>query len=173
MSWWAEMRHSLVILILSLCLGGCGYRLPNAAVTPELSGKTVRIALFGNRTFKPNIEGILTNKLIDEFSLHSGTFVVSGDSDFIITGEILSYGASAASYSAADIVREYRATMTVEAVLRRKETQQIIWKGSVSETQIYPANTNVAFQQNSEEAALRELARAVAQKLYHHIAQGF
>lgn len=167
------MYRIIGIILLLLSLFGCGYRLPHEAVSSDLAGKSVRVAIFGNRTFRPNLEAVVTNRIIDEFAQHPGLRVVSGDADLVLNGEVISYSNVPVSYSAADIVREYRAGVTVEATLRRSDSQKIVWKGNVSATQTYPANLTIAFQQNSEEAAVQELARVLAQKLYVEISEDF
>ena len=63
--------------------------------------------------------------------------------------------------------------ITVEPVLTERETHKVIWKGVLSWGQDYPANTNVALQQNSEDAAIREICRKLSQQIYQKIGERF
>lgn len=175
---WHEVRvrasFTLCLLFVALSLlNGCGYRLPSQTAKPAVAGSTIGIALFANRSFRPNLESVLTNELVDEFAKRSVFTVVPGEGDLSLNGAILSYGTSAVSYSGTDTVREYRAAMTVEATLRRSASQQVLWKGTLSWSQDFPANTNIALQQNNEEAAIQEISRKIARQLYIKITEDF
>jgi len=163
-------------LLLILCwLAGCGYHLPSVAgQSGQAAVKTLNIPIFANKTFKTNLEAQLVNSLVDEFSLRRNYRVISGqDADLTLSGTVLSYGITAISYTAADTVREYRATVTAEAVLRQTNTQKVLWKGIVSWSQDYPVNEVIALQQNSEEAAIREISRRLAQQIYLRVVDDF
>lgn len=150
--------------------------------------------MFSNKSYRANVGAILTASLVEEFARRSGGKVVGEDgADLLLTGTVLSYTSSADAYSANDRVKEYRATINVEATLTEKRTRNVVWKGTVSWSQDYPARykvvsrrklvflnitgavqqTNVALQQNSEEAAIREICSKLAQQLYERISAGF
>jgi outer membrane lipopolysaccharide assembly protein LptE/RlpB len=106
--------------------------------------------------------------------------VVAEDAaELLLTGTIVTYATTPLSYTSADQVREYRATMTVDATLTEKRTQKILWKGTLSASQDYPANINLAqqnrisLQQDSEEAALQEISRKIAQQLFQKMSENF
>ncbi len=163
-------------LLLTLgWLAGCGYHLPSTAGQSDQDAvKTLNIPIFANKTFKTNLEALLVNSLVDEFSLRRNFRVISRqDADLTLSGTVLSYGTAAVSYTALDTVREYRAMVTVEAVLRQTNTQKVLWKGVVSWSQDYPVNADIALQQNSEEAALREISRRLAQQIYLRVVDDF
>lgn len=171
--------------IAFLLLNGCGYHLTGIQGLPAaVAGKTIAIAVFANKSYRANVGAMLTESLVDETARRSGGLVVPEESaDLVLDGTVLGYTTSAVSYSAADTVKEYRAVMTVEATLAEKGTRKVIWKGILSWSQDYPANTNfavqqngvdtIAVQQNSEEAAIREICQKVALQLYQKISQGF
>jgi outer membrane lipopolysaccharide assembly protein LptE/RlpB len=167
----------LFLLLLALCslLPGCGYR-PIARDSESRfgEGKTVSIPLFANKTYRPNLENILLNNLVDEFSRRRGLRIVEKEaSDYTLSGDLLSYDKNAVSYTGKDIVKEYTAVMSLTATLRKNSTQRIVWRGTLSWSQDFPASSDIAFQQNSEDAAVQEICRRLAQQLYLKISEDF
>lgn len=177
------MFRIIIIIAVSaaLLIAGCGYRLTGSMEAHSLiTGKTIAIPMWRSKIFRPYLESVLTGSLVDEFALRSGGMVVAEESaDLVLTGAIISYTTVAASYTQADQVREYRATMTVDSTLTERRSQKVLWKGSISSSQDYPASIDVtapnriALQQNSEEAALREISRKLAQQLYQRVTENF
>jgi outer membrane lipopolysaccharide assembly protein LptE/RlpB len=137
------------------------------------AGKTVKVAIFGNRTFKANLEAIVTNRVIEEMSIRHGVSIVNGDSDLVLSGDVITYRTDVVSYTGDDLVREYRGSMTVEAQLREVATQKLLWKGTFTESEIYPTNPNLALQQNAQDAAIREITRKLAQRIFLDVTRDF
>lgn len=169
-------------LAASYLLNGCGYHLTSETQTPSLTaGKTIAIPMWRSKSYRPNLEAILTGSLVDEFALRSGGKVVADEdaAELLLTGTIVTYATIPVSYTAADQVREYRTTMTVEATLAEKRSQKVLWKGTLSASQDYPAYINlaqqnrIALQQDSENAALREISRKIAQQLFQKMSDNF
>lgn len=164
-----------IFLMICLLLTGCGYHLSaTSGLPPAVAGKNLAIPMFTNKSYRANVGAALTESLVDEFARRSGGKVMSEESaDLVLNGTVLTYATSPISYSADDKVREYRAVMTVESTLIVRNTHAVIWKGVLSWGQDYPANSDVGLQQNSEEAAIREICRKVAQQVYQKISEGF
>jgi outer membrane lipopolysaccharide assembly protein LptE/RlpB len=162
-------------------MGGCGYRLTGEAQTPSLlAGKTIAIPMWRSKSYRPNLEAILTGSLVDEFALRSGGMVVAEDAaELLLTGTIVTYATDAVAFTATDQIREYRATITVDATLAEKRSQKVLWKGAISASQDYQAINDptllnrLALQQNSEDAALREISRKIAQQLFQRMSENF
>jgi outer membrane lipopolysaccharide assembly protein LptE/RlpB len=159
----------------SFLLGGCGYRLTSHPdLVSPVSGRKVAVEVFVNKSYRSNLGAIMAGSLAETFATRGGGKVVSVDeADLVLTGTVLGYSNNPASYTAADTVKEYRALVTVEAVLTEKLTRRVIWKGNLSWFQDYPVNAVVALQQNSEEAAIREACDRLSQQLYERVASGF
>ena len=166
------LRYMLVGCSL---LAGCGYQLAGHVGDSRLvAGKRIAIPVFASKSYRPNLEAVLTASLVDEAARRSGGLVVGeSEAELLLTGTILSYNTLPVSYSAADTVRTYRTTIVVEAVLMEKGSRKTLWKGVESQSQDYPANPAIALQQNSEEAAIREVCRKLAEQLYQKITQDF
>jgi outer membrane lipopolysaccharide assembly protein LptE/RlpB len=168
-------------LAVSCFLNGCGYHLTGGTNTSSLiAGKTIAIPMCHSKSYRPNLEAVLTGSLVDEFALRSGGMVVAEDvAELVLTGTIVSYTTVAVSYTSADKVREYRKTMKVDATLTEKRSEKVLWKGTLSADQDYPANidpedpSSIALQQNSDEAALREISRKIAQQMFQKMSENF
>ena len=158
-----------------MLLTGCGYHPTGAPGFPNaMTGKKVVIPIFANKSYRANVGAILTGSLVDEFARQSGGKVTAeGNADLVLTGAVMTYSTSPVSFTAADTVKEYRAVMTVESALTEKNGGKVIWKGMVSWGQDYPANSDVALQQNAEAAAIKEICRNLSQQIYHSISEGF
>ena len=167
-----------------LLLGGCGYRHSGmSGLPPAVAGKRITVAIFANRGYRANMGAILAGSLIDEFARRTGGLVVAEkNADLKLDGTILTYTTTAISYTAADTVKEYRATVTAECSLTERGSGKVVWKGTVTQWQDYPVNTAVtppqnsdaiALQQNSEDAAIREISRKIARQIYQNISDGF
>lgn len=179
------MRKVFCYLATVVCfcciLSGCGYHLTSEAKTPSLvAGKTVAIPMWRNKSYRMNLEALVTGSLINEFAMRGGGKVVTEDeADLVLTGTIENYIATVVAYTSADLVREYRITLMIEAVLTEKRSQKVLWKGKLAADQDYPAlidpnvANRIALQQNSEEAALREISRKLAQQLFQKMSENF
>ena len=192
------MSRKLILFLLIpayLSLAGCGYKMKSQLdYASPVAGKKITVPIFANKSYRANIGAILTESVVEEFARRSGGNVVSEDgADLILSGAVLTYDSSAVSYTAQDKVSEYRATITAEATLTEKNTRRVIWKGTVSWSQVYPVNLrtgsrqqlpftnfsgvvqqpNIALLQNSESAAIREICDKLAQQIYEIVATGF
>ena len=94
-------------------------------------------------------------------------------SEYTLSGEVLTYNKVAVAYTGDDIVKEYKATMTIAATLRKNSNQKVIWRGQLSWSQDLPASSDIAIQQNSEDAAIQVICQRIAQQLYLKIHNDF
>ena len=160
--------------VIMLLVSGCGYHVMRPARgAAGLGDKTLQVSIFANRSLKPNIEAILASTIVDELAKREGARLVENGGELVLSGSVLSYGTSAVSYTATDAVKEYRATVTAEVKLSRSDTGQVLWKGALSSAQDFPALDDPVFQQNSEDAAIREICRKLAREVYIHLTEDF
>lgn len=161
------------ILLLAALLGGCGYHAV-LREEPLFAGQGVDVVVFANRSYQAGVEGVLARSLVDELALRTGGRVVTGNEATLeLTGTVLTYGSSAVSYNSQDQIREYRLDISVEAVLRDRITQRVVWKGELVESQTYPVNLNLALQRNSEEAAAAKVCRRLAEDIWQKSGERF
>ena len=172
-----RQRGAACLILLTICwlVSGCGYHhaVSNGRAA-ELVGRGVHIPIFANKSYRPGLEAILSTSLVDEFALRSGGRVVGKDAaKFMLGGTILSYAVAPLSYTAADKIKEYRATIKVEAVLSDREDHRVLWKGVIAVNSEYPANANISLQQNGEEAAVKDICHRLAEQIYEKIVDDF
>ncbi|BCG46008.1 LPS-assembly lipoprotein LptE [Citrifermentans bremense] len=167
------LRTIVLALLLLVLAGGCGYR-PVVQRGPLADANGVDIVLFTNKSFRSGVEGVLARDLIDEFALRTGQRVLPGDkAQLDLSGTVLSYTTTPVSYNRFDAIQEYAAALTVQATLREKRTQKVLWKGELTEQQVYPVNANIALQQNAEEAAIAKVTRRLAERIWQKIGERF
>jgi outer membrane lipopolysaccharide assembly protein LptE/RlpB len=165
-------RLAAALLLVGL-LSGCGYH----SVTtrdPFDGANGVNVVMFGNRSYQPGVEAVLARQLVDELSLRTGGKVLSGDqAQLELNGTVLSYTSVAVSYNALDQIREYRLSVTAEASLVERVTRKVLWKGKLTEEQVYPVNLNLALQRNAEEAAAAKVCRRLAEDIWQKVSERF
>ncbi len=131
-----------------------------------LAGRPTAVAIFVNKTSRANLEGALTRSLIAELAPSSRGGIVTEDAaELVLSGTVEDYHSDAVAYSASDKVRQYRATMTVEAQLTEKRSGQVLWKGRETASSDYPVSAPLPLQQNSEAVAVEDICRNTAQRL--------
>lgn len=171
------VRTVVCLLLLAGCLlvAGCGYQLANRPESSSpLVGKTVSIPLFANRIYRPQVEAVLTRQMVEEFSQRSGGLVVSEEhAELVVEGAVTGYTTAQVAYFATDTAALMRLTLTAEATLKERKSQRILWKGSLSHFQDYPAVIDLALQQNAQDDALRETCRRLAEKFYQQMNSAF
>lgn len=168
-----KAKYVLLALLALLLLGGCGYH--TAALRgPLAEANGVNVTLFANKSYRPGVEGVLARNMVDELALRTGGRVLSrNEAQLELTGVILSYMALPVSYTSQDIIKEYRAIITVQAVLQDKRTLKVLWKGELKGDQTFPVSTNIALQQNAEAAATDKICRNISEELWRRIGEQF
>lgn len=172
-----ENRSHLKIIVAALLVlafvSGCGYH-PVTARGPLAAANGVNVTVFSNKSYRPGVEGILAREMVDEMALRTGGRVLPGDrAELELTGVILTYTVLPVSYTAQDTIKEYRNVISIQATLREKQTQKVVWKGDLIEDQSFPANANVALQQNAEEAATVKICRRLSEEVWHKVGEQF
>jgi len=165
----------LLALGLVLLIGGCGYHpLGRGSALPE-GVESVYIPLFTNRSLEPFLENQLTRDVVEEFSRRQGLRVVEDPAvaDARLEGEILAFRADALSYDPADRIGQFRATLTISAVLRRSDSGLVLWKGQLTWAEKYPIAADKSVQEDNEQAAIRVISRRLAENLYFRLHDNF
>ena len=168
----------MLVLLLSVVLAGCGYRFTADSGTRLPAGQTVWVAYVQNNTVYPAASVALKRALFDQFAALRGIMPAAtpAEGDLLVEGTLTGYGAGNASYTAADIVREYRLTVSAEITVRRKaddKTVSPLWKGTVSAWQDYPVAATIEQQRSNEDGALQAASRKLAQQVIWNLEQGY
>lgn len=170
------MRRLVFLLgAVLLFLGGCGYNLSGRGDVLPGDVHTLHIRMFANKTYKAFLENEVTNAVTDQFLLgrHLELLEDPVAADAVLSGEVTKYTTQAISYDRNDTILEYRASMSVEATLRRSRGGAVLWKGEVAWTETYPANQNKSLQQDNEAAAIGVLSKRVSQELFSRVMDNF
>lgn len=160
--------HCRLLLLASLIwmLAGCGYHLTNTSVQRLPAGQALWVPFIGNESISPTAQTVLRRALYDECHALRGLVAAGNEAaaDLYLKGKLVSYSSRIISYTAADLVREYRLTLDVELELYRTGVTVPLWKGMLQASSNFPANADLALQRNAEERALDAAARIIAQK---------
>ena len=157
-------------MILAALLSGCGYSLVQK--TGALYDKNLKVDLFVNRSFQPDLEAVLRKAIIAEL-VARGIRPVSGDAVLGITGSIDRVESQAVAYSANDKTMLNRVSITISAELVDKQSARLLWKGAETLSQDYPATTDIALQKNSRDAAVYGICQAISRVLVTKMSQNF
>lgn len=164
----------LPLLLLLLTSAGCGYHLAGQGLAPAEGPKSLQVQIFANKSYKSNIEGVLADSIADRLARRRDLWLVNGDgAELMLSGTVLAYTLTPVSYSKNDLIADYRATVRIEAVLTRSSDGAIVWKRQMALSQTFPMNTTIPLQQNSEEAAIREICRKLAEQVYVGMLEDF
>jgi outer membrane lipopolysaccharide assembly protein LptE/RlpB len=162
---WMRAAVAALLAAAALSIAGCGYHLAGSTIAGDRAA-TIHIPVFGNRTFRPVIDALMTNAVIREVSGRPGSWRIGGeDAEYLLSGTVLTCSSDPVAYSALDRVKEYRMAVSAEFTLQKMPGKTVVWKTVLTEAQDYPANPVVAFQQNSENAAVKELSARMARQI--------
>lgn len=166
------MKRLLFIVLATLVIAGCGYSLAGRKNSP-VSGRSMHVAMFANRTYQPNVDGELRKALLAEISAGQQDQVPEKVADLQLTGEIEFLSIDTSAFSAQDRAMLYRLSISVEARVVESGSGKVIWQGSETVTDLYPATADLAQQRNSRDAAIKAVCREMARRLHMSIDRAF
>ncbi len=120
-------RRFLVLAALALLLGGCGYYSTSSRTAKDI--KSVAVPFFENMTTEPNLEIIVTEKIIDNL-VSDNTLSVRDASvaDAVLEGRIVAFQNAPFSFNRDLNAEEYRVMISVEATLYNRALDRPIWQ---------------------------------------------
>lgn len=127
-----SFRRRLVIAIgLLAALGGCGYQFVGEGSLLPADARTVYVEPFVNRSREVGMDKELTSAVRSEFYRRGKLKVVdySEQADVILTGVIRSLQSTVASVNRKDEVLQYESVLTLDVILRRRQPNEILWRG--------------------------------------------
>jgi hypothetical protein len=120
------------IVALSLAaLGGCGYQFAGESSLLPKDARTIYVEPFVNRSRDVGMDKELTSALRGEFYRRGQLSVVeqSERADLILSGVVRSLERNVASVNRKDEVLQYESVLTLDVTLRRREPNEILWRG--------------------------------------------
>lgn len=164
----------LLLLVIALSLGACGYHFPGQGGTLPGGVESIHIAMFDNQTREPLLENRLTTEVIAIFSGRSNIRQVAiEEAEAQLTGRILSYDSRAISFQQGDQISKFRASMVVAVRLQRSANQALLWEGTVRWQTEYDAAADKMLQADDERRAQDELARRLAEEIFSRLLDDF
>lgn len=145
-------RIRLGLLALSLACG-CGYQFVGESSLLPKDARSIYVEPFINRSRDVGLDKELTTAMRGEFYRRGELRVVDTpeQADIILAGTIRSLDSTVATVNREDEVLQYEAVMILDVTVRRREPDQILWRGqAVRLTQIYGGSRAAVVTTSSE-----------------------
>lgn len=145
--------RSVAVLLACAVAVGCGYRFVGDSSLLPADARTVYVEPFVNRTREVGIEQELTSALRSEFYRRGRLEIVdhSERGDVIVSGVIRSLDTTVASVNRRDEVLQYEAVLVLDVTLRRRQPNEILWRGQgIRLTEIYAGSRAAVVTSSSE-----------------------
>jgi outer membrane lipopolysaccharide assembly protein LptE/RlpB len=122
--------NSRLCLALGACLlaaSGCGYYGTSSRTAKDI--KSIAVPFFENRTAEPNLEIIVTERVIDNL-VADNTLSVQDErnADAVLQGTIVSFQNNPFSFNRELNAQEYHVVVSVEATLYNRKLDESIWE---------------------------------------------
>jgi lipopolysaccharide assembly LptE-like protein len=145
-------RARLGVLALSLACG-CGYQFVGESSLLPKDAHSIYVEPFINRSRDVGVDKELTTATRGEFYRRGELRVVDTpeQADIILAGTIRSLDSTVATVNREDEVLQYEAVMILDITVRRREPDQILWRGqAVRLNQIYGGSRAAVVTTSSE-----------------------
>ncbi|MGE5851662.1 MAG: LPS assembly lipoprotein LptE [Deltaproteobacteria bacterium] len=145
-------RIRLGLLALSLACG-CGYQFVGESSLLPKDARSIYVEPFINRSRDVGLDKELTTAMRGEFYRRGELRVVDTpeQADIILAGTIRSLDSTVATVNREDEVLQYEAVMILDVTVRRREPDQILWRGqAVRLNQIYGGSRAAVVTTSSE-----------------------
>ena len=121
----------LVAGVLLAALGGCGYQFVGDSSLLPPDARTIYVEPFVNRSREVGMDKELASALRGEIYRRGQLQVVdySEQADVILSGVIRSLESTVASVNRRDEVLQYESALTLDVTLRRRQPNEILWRG--------------------------------------------
>ena len=127
---WQRVWFLLAAVVLPTVVG-CGYQFVGESTLLPKDAKTIYVEPFVNRSRDVGIEKELTSALRGEFYRRRQLTVVDQAelADVIVSGVVRSLDSSVASVNRLDEVLQYESRLNLDVTLRRREPNEVLWRG--------------------------------------------
>lgn len=163
----ANALTTLGYLCAALLMAGCGYSFAGRSEAFPNDIRTVYIEPFINQTRNVGLEKELTSALRSEFYRRGQLRVVDtlDQADGIVAGVVRSFDSHVASVNRYDEVLQYETAMVVDASLRRREPNEIIWRTQGTRLTDLSGGSRAAVVTSSSEFKTRTLDASDVRRL--------
>ena len=172
-----KIRLSIVLLLI-LCLSGCGYTTGSLLPTRL---KTVYVENFANKIdvsnepsdkrgykiYRPQVDTDVTKAIIDQFIFDGHLQIVDKDgADLTLSGELIDYYKQPLRYDRLDNVEEYRIIITVNIELKDNTEEKFLRKedGFIGYDTYRLTGAHASSEENARAGAIKDLAEKIVEK---------
>jgi len=143
----------LLALTVAATFAGCGYQFVGESSLLPKEARTIYVDAFVNRSRDVGLDKELTTALRGEFYRRSQLKIVDSaeQADLILSGVIRSLDSHVATVNRKDEVLQYESVLVLDVNLRRREPNEILWRGQgVRLNQIYGGSRAAVVTTSSE-----------------------
>jgi hypothetical protein len=136
---WQRVCFLLATVVLPP-LFGCGYQFVGESTLLPKDAKTIYVEPFVNRSRDVGLEKELTSALRGEFYRRRQLTVVDQAelADVIVSGVVRSLDSGVVSVNQHDEVLQYESRLDLDVTLRRREPNEVLWRGQgLQLTEVY------------------------------------
>ena len=147
-----RLRFVLAAALLAT-IGGCGYQFVGESSLLPPDARTIYVETFVNRSREVGMDKELASALRGEIYRRGNLKMVdhAEQADVILSGVIRSLESSVASVNRRDEVLQYESALTLDVTLRRRQPNEILWRGqSVRLTEIHNGSRAAVVTTSSE-----------------------
>ena len=170
----SKRRCSLIIILIAVLCGACGYRFGQESGFPGDSDRLF-VKVLENRTQETGIENIVTAALLSELTLRKTDGLAGGidHADVILSGAIEKVAIRTISTRNKDTASERRVTVSVELELK-KQDGSVVWaaKGLTDDEGYIVAADKESTDQNRRNA-IRVLSQRIAERAVNRMSDDF
>ena len=134
-------------------VSACGYQFSGESSVLFKNVRTIYVEPFVNRSREVGIDQEMTSALRSEFYRRSHVRLAdrADQADVILSGVIRSLESHVASVNRQDEVLQYESVLTLDVILRRREPDQILYRGEATKlTQLYGGSRAAVVTTSSE-----------------------
>lgn len=164
---WMRVSSSATMLLVALCLSGCGYALLGAPGKPGASSMALAVAAFTNHTHEPGLENRLAAALRQTvLQSHTLQLASQATASHRLQGTVREVRTVPLSFDANDSVLQYRVEVDVRIRLTTGEPSQVVWEQEIATWAEYLVSRGRIVREEvvAREAALARLADQFASK---------
>lgn len=143
----------LLVLLVATALVGCGYQFVGDSSLLPKEARTIYVDAFVNRSRDVGLDKELATALRGEFYRRGQLKIVDSaeQADLILSGVIRSLDSHVATVNRKDEVLQYESILILDVNLRRREPNEILWRGQgVRLNQIYGGSRAAVVTTSSE-----------------------
>jgi hypothetical protein len=147
-----RLRFVLAAALLAT-IGGCGYQFVGESSLLPPDARTIYVETFVNRSREVGMDKELASALRGEIYRRGNLKMVdhAEQADVILSGVIRSLESSVASVNRRDEVLQYESALTLDVTLRRRQPNEILWRGQgVRLTEIHNGSRAAVVTTSSE-----------------------